>query len=217
MTTIAPSRRDTRRLRATTPVTLAGHTVAQFLLNAGTIAVAGWILWSTAGTSVIDGTVSGQLGFLAVLITGVAAQALLTQRLHAASRIGLPAFLITAAAAQAAIPVALLAATSLTDNYYLAWLATLATFTLLVASIFRLLTAAVAPSSGSGTAHHTRHPITQGATALFTLAVAVAALIATANVHEWSAPLINGLLLLTGVGTLCGYLTSLILARTWHR
>lgn len=166
-----------------------------FICDAGTIASSGFLLWVSAGTTVLNGNTSTlTLAFIlsAVLITG---RSILGRRLAAASGTLAP---VLVAVANAVLTVgALTAAYTITGEYFLGWLTALAAALAAVSAIVSLLLSLL----GTG-----------GSISLLYLvpaAIGIAGFIPTQQVWADNGVL-TGLILFVGGFILCGQFFHLI-------
>jgi hypothetical protein len=208
-TTIStPSRRSFAHL----PAQVALWAGALTLLDVAAVAAAGWILWMTGGSTVIDGSTAGQVGFV-LLITGWATlRRLFVQRARWSSR-GTAALAVPANnAVQLALIATLTTLWSITEIYYLGWLATLGAILVGIEALFRFIGAVATPGEQGGRRRHESRSAA-GAGAIVVLTGAIVALLFTARIHLWDATVLNGLTLLVGAGTVIGVIAAAVLTR----
>ncbi|MGO4298891.1 hypothetical protein [Leifsonia sp. RAF41] len=204
----------------TTDRLLLGGTVgAVAIVDAAGILLTSWILWSTAGATVVSGTVFGQVVFLLVALIWVAARTLLIRR--TSRSIAAPQRLrVIVTAVEIGGIAALLTLWIATGLYYVGWVLTLATLTLLLGSALRLLITVVRPQSADDqdeTGSQTsvlRSARTQAVMPAIAAAVGIVVVFLTASVHGLDPTILGGLILLTAFGALAGTATGYALDRT---
>ena len=199
---------------------LLGGTVAAIaIVDAAGILLTSWILWATGGTTVVSGTVFGQVAFLLAVLVWVAARTLLIRR--ASRRLADPQTLrVIVTAVEIAGIATLLTLWIATGVYYIGWVLTLATLTLLLGSILRLLISVVRPQPA--VEQDERRPETtflqsasmQTVMPALGAAVALIAVFLTSGIHGLNPTILGGLILLTGFSALAGTATGYVLDRT---
>jgi hypothetical protein len=180
---------------------LAVFAASILLIDAALVAVAGWILWYNGGSTVVDGSFAGQIGFMAIILIGSTARVLLAYRVRRRQRAHAGLVNALSVASQLAMLGALVAAWLLTDLYYVGWLAALSAIVLLVDSLMRFLVVLAVPVDGRRASRRSELRVS-AVPMLVGLAGAAAGLVLTTDIHQWNAVIINGLLIFVGVALL---------------
>jgi hypothetical protein len=186
---------------------LAGTVFLTAVIDVVAVGVGGWLLWTTAGVTIIQGTFLGQLGFLAALIGTSVARSLLKRVARAARPASAGGFASVATTVPVVVAAVAVAAWLCTASYYIGWLALLAVLISLAGTSLDLLIALVRPPARS-----------RGRARIATLAVCLVAsvvgLLLTGDLHQGDVTTIAGLLLLTGSAALIGRTVSHVVVGT---